>query len=175
MFATLTAATCSGIHLPYGTRCCPGIPAKQPRALPRSSTDELLGSVGSTSSEEKWHPSAIGSLCPVPHARTSLRMSTSLVHWRSDALGFVLRQAPIFAIVRLSNGSVSRPLRVIADTAGDGLYLSHYITNPHQLCGVLAGTALQTTRTVAIRFVSPDPRQWSGSITVAFWGADARH
>lgn len=111
--------------------------------------------------------------------RTSRSYEFADVHITSslegDALGFVLRQAPIFAIVRLSNGSVSRPLRVIADTAGDGLYLSHYITNPHQLCGVLAGTALQTTRIVAIRFVSPDPRQWSGSITVAFWGADARH
>jgi hypothetical protein len=136
------------------------------RRTPRVGQGHRLGS--EVASFDKWFS--------VP--RTSRAYEFADVHIASslegDALGFVLRQAPIVATVRLSNGLVSEPLRLIADTAGDGLYLSHYITSPRQLCAVHAGNAPQPSRIVAIRFTTPDAREWAGSITVRVWGANAK-
>lgn len=135
------------------------------RRAPRTGTEHKLGS--ETGSFDRWFTVPLTSR---PYEFADVQITSSL---EGDALGLVLRQAPIFAMVRLSDGSVSGPLRVIAGTAGDGLYLSHYITSPRQLCGVLTGKSPQASRIVAIRFTTPDPRQWSESITMAFWGANA--
>lgn len=119
---------------------------------------------------------ALGEWVTVPP--TSLPYEFADVHFTSSlegkAIGFVLRGSPLVATIRLSNGALAGPLRLIATTAGDGLYLSHYITTARQLCGVLGGAAQSAPSIVAIRFAAADPNQWSAAITITFRGADAR-
>lgn len=82
--------------------------------------------------------------------------------------GLLFRQTPIFANLRLSNGQQIDSVRVVAGTAGDGLYLSHFIASPQALCSVLNGSARAVPRIVAIRLFSPHPIEWSDQISVHF-------
>ncbi|MHB1599743.1 MAG: hypothetical protein ACYCXY_12855 [Acidimicrobiales bacterium] len=89
-------------------------------------------------------------------------------------LAFVLRQTPIYAMLRLSNGSVVGPVRFVAATAGDGLYLSHYVATPRQLCGVLSGSPYNSASIASIvelKFITPHPSQWAKAITIRFVAA----
>ncbi len=106
----------------------------------------------------------------LPYEFADLSIRSSL---EGSVLGLSLRQTALFATVRLSDGKVIGPKRLIAATAGDGLYLSHFIKTPKQLCGVLAGSGGQVPGVVAIRLTTAHPTQWASSVTAKFLGAPA--
>lgn len=142
-----------------------GISAVLARRAPRIGTPRFLSQT--TASFGEW----------VDVPTTALTYEFADVHISSslegEALTLALRQTPLLAKVRLSNGTVEGPLRLIAGTAGDGLYLSHFITTPQQFCGVLSGRASVASRIVAIQFTTPHPGEWSPPIRISFRGADA--
>lgn len=91
-----------------------------------------------------------------------LAVSSSL---EGQAASFVLRQSPLYATLRLSNGTTVGPVRIIAATANDGLYISHFITTPAQLCQVLGGRAGGVPAVTAIELTSAHPSQWDRAFT----------
>jgi len=82
-----------------------------------------------------------------------------------------LRQTPIFAMLRLSNGAIVGPTRFTAATAGDGVYLSHYVATSQQLCDVLSGHSSHISKIVSVKFITPQPGEWAKAIEIRFMEA----
>ena len=115
----------------------------------------------------------MGSWIPVPRTGAayefaSLQIGSSL---EGHVLNLALRQTAVMAMLRLSNGKVVGPMRVIAATAGDGLYVSHYLGSTGALCRVLAGRAAAVPAITAIRLLSSHPSEWDPTVTVRFTAA----
>jgi hypothetical protein len=106
----------------------------------------------------------------VPYEFARVKIANSL---EGVAFELALRQTAVFVNLRLSNGHHVGPIRLVVGTTGDGLYLSHYITTPSQLCRVLSGAAQRVPRIVALQFTTDHPAQWARSIAVSFVGARA--
>jgi hypothetical protein len=107
---------------------------------------------------------------PLPYEFARVHIANSL---EGVVFGLALRQTAVFVNLRLSNGHKVGPIRLVVNTARDGLYLSHFTTTARQLCGVLSGTANRVPRIVAIQFTTDHPTQWARSISVSFVGANA--
>jgi hypothetical protein len=150
----------------YSCEATSGNSAILDRRAPRVGAARALGR--KTASLGEWVP-VPGTVLPYEFA--DVHITSSL---QGTVLGIVLRQGSLSAMIRLSNGTVVGPLRLVASTAGDGLYLSHYVTSTRQLCGVLAGDSGQMPRIAAVRFTSADPSQWATTITITFRGASIR-
>ncbi len=140
-----------------------GLSVVAARATPRIGPYRTLGS----------RSTSLGTWVPVPKTNLSyefadVRIGTSL---EGKVLGLVLRQTPIFAMLRLSNGAVVGPTRFTAATAGDGVYLSHYVATSRQLCDVLSGRSSHIAKIVSIKFITPQPGEWARSIVIRFVGA----
>jgi hypothetical protein len=115
----------------------------------------------------------MGSWIPVPRTGAgyefaSVQIGSSL---EGHVLNLALRQTAVMAMLRLSNGEVVGPVRVIAATAGDGLYLSHYLESTSALCRVLAGRAAGVPSITAIQLLSSHPSEWDRTVTVRFTAA----
>ena len=140
-----------------------GLSVVAARVAPRIGPYQTLAS--RSASLGKWVPVPSTNL---PYEFADVHIGTSL---EGKVLAYVLRQTPIYAMLRLSNGSVVGPVRFVAATAGDGLYLSHYVATPQQLCGVLSGTPSNSASIVAFKFITPHPSQWANPITIRFVAA----
>jgi hypothetical protein len=140
-----------------------GLSVVAARVAPRIGPDQTLAS--RTASLGKWVPVPNTNL---PYEFGDVHIGTSL---EGKVEAFVLRQTPIYATLRLSNGSIVGPVRFVAATAGDGLYLSHYVSTSRQLCGVLSGSTSHIASIVAVKFTTPHPSQWAKSIAIRFVGA----
>jgi hypothetical protein len=115
----------------------------------------------------------MGTWIPVPRTTAayefaSVQIGSSL---EGRILNVALRQTAVMAMLQLSNGEVVGPVRVIAATAGDGLYLSHYLGSTSALCQVLAGTATGVPAITAIQFLSSHPSEWDPTVTLRFTAA----
>lgn len=140
-----------------------GLSVVAARGAPRIGPDQTLSR--GTASLDKWVPVPSTNL---PYEFADVHIGTSL---EGKAVAFLLRQTPIYAALRLSNGAVVGPVRFVAATAGDGLYLSHYVSTSRQLCGLLSGRTSQIASIVAVKFTTPRPSQWTKSIGITFVGA----
>lgn len=143
-----------------------GLSVVAARGNPRIGPDQELAS--RSASLGRWLPVPSTNL---PYEFADVHIGTSL---DGKVLAFLLRQTPIYAMLRLSNGAVVGPERFVAATAGDGLYLSHFVATPEQLCGVLSGKSSSSASIpsiVALKFITPHPSQWAKSITVRFVAA----
>jgi hypothetical protein len=140
-----------------------GLSVVAARATPRIGLYRTLGS----------RSASLGEWVPVPKTNSpyefaDVRIGTSL---EGKVLALVLRQTPIFAMLRLSNGAIVGPTRFTAATAGDGVYLSHYVATSQQLCDVLSGHSSHISKIVSVKFITPQPGEWAKAIEIRFMEA----
>ncbi|HEY6538367.1 MAG TPA: hypothetical protein VI138_04925 [Candidatus Dormibacteraeota bacterium] len=149
----------------YSCRATTGMSAILARRPARVGAERVLRT--STGSMGQWFAVPRTNL---PYEFADLGIGSSL---EGTVLGAVLRQTAVFATVRLSDGEVVGPERLVAATAGDGLYLSHFLRTPKQLCGALSGGDGGVPHVIAVRLTTAHPTQWASSVSIRFLGAPA--